>query len=57
MTSGERPPNLTERQRLEYNPRILDLVAERREAIAPQQQAQSPAARRQQQGRGLEIER
>lgn len=42
-TVAERHPNLTEEQRLKYNQRILDLVAERREGMA-----------RQQQGRGIE---
>jgi hypothetical protein len=54
-TVVERHPNLTEQPRLEYHQRILDLVAGRRKAIARQPQTQP--ARRQQQGRGLEIER
>jgi hypothetical protein len=58
-TVAERHPNLTERQRLQYNQRILDLVAERREAMDRQKQAQTPPARSQQQERnyGQGIER
>jgi hypothetical protein len=51
---AERHPNLTERQRLEYNQRILELVAERREAMARQKQQQLPPARRRGQEQGLE---
>jgi hypothetical protein len=55
---AERHPKLTEPQRLEYNQRILDLVAERREEMARQkQQAQAQPTRSQEQGRGMEIER
>jgi hypothetical protein len=52
-TLAERHPNLTEQQRLEYNQTILDLVAERREAMARHKQ-QTSAARTFQQERGLE---
>ena len=54
-TVAERHPNLTEEQRLKYNQRILDLIADRREEMArQQQQAQPLPARSQEQGRGIE---
>ena len=55
-TVVERHPNLTEEQRLKYNQRILDLVADRREEMARQNQAQTPACCPEQ-ARGMEIER
>jgi hypothetical protein len=50
---AQRHPNLTEMRRLEYNQRILDLVAERRQEMARQKQ-RTPPARSQVQARGIE---
>ena len=52
-TVAERHPHLTEQERIQYNQRILDLVAERREEMARQKQ-QTPACWGQQQEQGIE---
>jgi SUMO ligase MMS21 Smc5/6 complex component len=59
MTVGERHPKLAEQQRLEYHRRVLDPVAERREAMArqKQQQAQTTEGRSQTQEQSYSVER
>jgi hypothetical protein len=51
---AERHPNLTPEQAQRYERRINELVAAFRQNQTQQQQAQTPAARAQQQGRAIE---